>query len=65
MNVGFSSSCDDLLHLDFPGGVAVRDVISDTTVKQDWLLGDKAELGPQPLYVQSLQVLAVKFLYKR
>ena len=45
MYIGVSGGFDDLVHLDGPGVVTVRDIFCDTRVEQHRLLGNDAHLG--------------------
>ena len=59
MNVGLPRSLCDLSHRHYSTVVSVCDVISDTTVEQDGLLGDKPNLGAQPPDVVFTQWMSI------
>lgn len=62
MKLGFLGGRDDLIHADFPGVVAVLDVLGDAAVKQDGLLGHDANLGAQEGHVDTGRVVAINQL---
>lgn len=62
MKLGFLGGRDDLIHADFPGVVAVLDVLGDAAVEQDGLLGHDANLGSQEGHVDTGRVVAINQL---
>lgn len=62
MKLGFLSSVDDLVHADFPGVIAVLDVLCDAAVEQDGLLGYDANLGTQKGHVDTGRDAAINQL---
>lgn len=62
MKLGFLGGRDDLIHADFPGVVAVFDVLRNAAVKQDGLLGHDANLRTQEGHVDTSRVMAINQL---
>ena len=52
VDVGTAGGGDDLVHSHLPAVVPIGDVVPDTGIKQDWLLGYYTKVRPQPSHVQ-------------
>lgn len=62
MQLGFLGGRDDLIHADLPQVVSVLDVLCDTAVEQDGLLGHDANLGAQEGHADTSRVVAINQL---
>lgn len=60
MDVRILCCSDNLLHARFTRIVTVANVFADAFVKQDWLLGHNAHLGPEPGYLEGFEVTFIQ-----